>query len=393
MNVSVLQRFLPFALLLILAGQLHAQCTNAVSPGSIAPLAQTICSGETPALLTSAADADAAGAAVEYLWMQSINASALGAGTYTVIPGATGANYQPGALTRNTYFVRCVRIAGCGPDYPYETNVVSVIVNPLPLAQFQFGPVQADLNQAVSFSGVDVPGASYDFTFEDGSPATASGRVVTTQFTSPGVKNIQLTVTGSNGCTATISRQIFINALLPVEWTHYSSKLISGDVHVEWGTATEYNADRFEIERSTDGQRFEYIGEVTAAGNSQTEVAYHFVDESPAAGTYYYRLRQIDFDGVYELTAVMPVRVLGEAKSFAVGPNPAAETVNVYAPGNEARELELVDMSSGRVLRRDRIEAGSTRFQLPVAELTEGMYALRLIGQGAVLTQTFTKIK
>ena len=395
MNVSVLQRFLPFVLLLCLAAQLSAQCTAVINPGTIAPATQTICSGDTPALLSSSADASATGVtAFDYLWMQSINASPLGSGTYTVIPGATGADYQPGALTRTTYFVRCVREAGCGPDYPYETNVVSVIVEPLPLAQFEFALPQADVNQPVTFSAVAVPNATYSFTFQDGSPATASGRLVNTQFTSGGVKTVTLTVTNTiTGCSTTISRQILINAVLPVEWNYYRSKLVDTNVHVEWSTALETNADRFEIERSADGRRFVYLGEVAAAGNSSTEVRYHFVDERPAAGTYYYRLRQIDTDGAYELTPVMPVRITGKADTFTVGPNPVTEQLHVYTPGEDARTLELVEMGSGRVLRRVALEAGSARYTLPVIDLAEGLYALRLIGNGRVLTQTFTKIK
>ena len=395
MTVSVLRHLFFACILLCASTAARAQCVTTVDGGQIGPATQTICAGETPALLQSIQPASAATTnGFEYLWMQSTNAGPLGAGTYNVIPGATDADYQPGALTRTTYFIRCVRIAGCTTDYPYESNYVTVVVAPLPLAQFQFAQPQADVNQLVTFSAEPQPNVTYEFTFQDGSPATRTGRTVTTQFTSGGVKTVTLTVTNTvTGCSSSTSRQILINAVLPVVWNYYRARLTDGEVHLEWSTALESQTDRFEIERSTDGKAFRYLGEVSAAGNSTTAVRYHFVDPTPVAGTHYYRLRQLDLDGTYELTELMPIRVLVKTDGFTAGPNPANEQIRLQLPTAAAYELQVVDMGSGRLVRQLRIPAATPSYLLPVTELTEGQYALRLVGEGRVQTRLFTKIK
>ena len=395
MNVSVLRQLFLCITLLAAVGTARAQCVTAVDGGQIGPATQTICAGELPGLLQGLQPASAATTnGFEYLWMQSTNANALGVGTYNVIPGATGADYQPGALTRTTVFIRCARIAGCSTDYPYETNVAVVNVNPLPLADIQTAPNQANVNQLVTFGAAPQANVTYSYTFEDGSPATANDRNATTQFTSGGVKTVTLTVTNTlTGCTSTDSRQILINGVLPVVWNYYRATLADGDVHLDWSTALESNTDRYEIECSTDGKAFRYLGEVSAAGNSQSEIRYHFVHAAPAAGTHYYRLRQLDLDGRYELTDVMPIRVLDAVDGFSAGPNPANESIYLHLPTTAAYELQVVELGSGRTVRRLAIPADTPGYRLALDTLTEGQYALRLVGEGRVQTQVITKIK
>ena len=73
---------------------------NAVSAGSIGSN-QTICYNTTPALLTSVSNGTGTGT-ITYTWEWSAN----GTSGWTTISGATGATYQPGALTANRYYRR-----------------------------------------------------------------------------------------------------------------------------------------------------------------------------------------------------------------------------------------------------------------------------------------------
>src|SRR3712207_8540334 len=52
------------------------------------------------------------------------------------------------------------------------------------------------------------------------------------------------------------------------------------------------------IEKSTDGKQFYPIEEIQAAGNSQTMLTYSAHDFNPNQSTSYYRLKQVDLDGV-----------------------------------------------------------------------------------------------
>lgn len=66
---------------------------------------------------------------------------------------------------------------------------------------------------------------------------------------------------------------------------------------LNWSTHVEENSEVFFVEKSKDGESYQIIGEVTAAGNSENEMSYRFLDVGINDGEAYYRLRQVDLDG------------------------------------------------------------------------------------------------
>jgi hypothetical protein len=79
-------------------------------------------------------------------------------------------------------------------------------------------------------------------------------------------------------------------------------------VDVSWTTGSEINNDYFTVERSSDGLSFEEVARLSGAGNSNTPLHYKITDETPVKGVSYYRLKQTDFDGKYEVFPMAPVR-------------------------------------------------------------------------------------
>jgi gliding motility-associated-like protein len=82
-----------------------------LTAGSIAA-DQTVCAGATPTPLSNAAGASGGTGTFAYQWESSGDNSTWGA-----IPGASGADYAPGALTATTYYRRRVTSGTCGPEY------------------------------------------------------------------------------------------------------------------------------------------------------------------------------------------------------------------------------------------------------------------------------------
>jgi len=76
---------------------------------------------------------------------------------------------------------------------------------------------------------------------------------------------------------------------------------------LEWSTSIELNSERFVVQRSLDGISYEDIGRVDAAGLSNEEKPYHFMDIGINDQKAYYRLKQIDDDGTasYSQTALV----------------------------------------------------------------------------------------
>ena len=66
---------------------------------------------------------------------------------------------------------------------------------------------------------------------------------------------------------------------------------------LKWSTESESNSDYFSIQRSSDGYDWRNITSVKAAGNSNEELKYSFIDSYMNNGYVYYKLIQYDFDG------------------------------------------------------------------------------------------------
>jgi len=88
--------------------------------------------------------------------------------------------------------------------------------------------------------------------------------------------------------------------IIPVELTDFDARAIGRRVELNWRTASEYNSDKFEIERAVKSEAgvgiFAKIGEEKAAGTSAEPRVYGpVVDRNvEMGGTYAYRLKMLD---------------------------------------------------------------------------------------------------
>lgn len=101
-------------------------------------------------------------------------------GTYTLVLNQNGCVSSPGTL--------------------------SVTVNALPQASFNYSPVPPVINQNVTFSPA-VSGASYSWTFQSGNPATSNQQNPVVQWSATGTYLVGLSVT-QNGCSASSSQSL-----------------------------------------------------------------------------------------------------------------------------------------------------------------------------------------
>ena len=103
------------------------------------------------------------------------------------------------------------------------------------------------------------------------------------------------------------------NETLPVSLLYFTAEIITNEhVKLRWETVSELNNDRFEIERSSDGIVFNIIGIVDGNGNTNESINYSFDDRFPLYGINYYRFRQVDYDGKWEYSNMVAVKLLEE---------------------------------------------------------------------------------
>lgn len=124
---------------------------------------------------------------------------------------------------------------------------------------------------------------------------------------------------------------------LPIVLESFNAKQVKGTVEVTWQTASEENSDFFTVERSADGQIFEPITTVNAAGNSTQEKHYKVSDRNPNEGLSYYRLSQTDFDGKKSQFNPVAVNFARADVPYKIYPNPGiGDRFFIHIPGTES---------------------------------------------------------
>jgi hypothetical protein len=179
---------------------------------------------------------------------------------------------------------------------------------------------------------------------------------------------------------------------LPIELKYFFAQANLSTTLLTFSTATELNNSHFAIERSADARNFTEIGRVQGAGTTQVPQSYTFTDEKPLAGTNYYRLRQVDFDGTESFSPVVSVE-FGKSGSISIAPSPATDRVHIQLEAallNDGR-WQVFD-NTGRQVLSGNWEAESADFDLDVNVLPEGMYTFRLAVGAQVQVKQFRKM-
>lgn len=176
---------------------------------------------------------------------------------------------------------------------------------------------------------------------------------------------------------------------LPVYLIDFSATPQGNDVLLEWVTSSEINNDRFEIlsSNSTSGSgNFEMIETTKGSGNSTSIHHYSYLDQRPAKkGTYYYRLRQVDYDGSTMLSSIVAVNFKNGKLLNLVGiiPNPFTDrtSVQLYSGGKGMLQTRITDMFGREISSRSySIEKGMFAFDPEEsAVLSAGVYFVELV--------------
>ena len=191
--------------------------------------------------------------------------------------------------------------------------------------------------------------------------------------------------------------------LLPVELVDFEVKAVNNYSKLTWETATESNSDYFDVQRSVDGINFISIGRVQGAGTSNVLKSYEFIDESPSPGTNYYRLKQVDLNGMSQMLPIRQVKFDQTNSNTSVSltlqsvaPNPFKGTANISYQGRSDQPvwLEVYNLN-GQLIQRMELPAGEGKQVYRYTELdplTPGVY-LFMLQQGDERSQTIKAIR
>ncbi len=178
--------------------------------------------------------------------------------------------------------------------------------------------------------------------------------------------------------------------VLPVSLASFTASKQGASVDLKWTTASEQNNAYFTVERSADGVSFSAIGKVNGAGNSSSTLNYSYTDNNPLAGKNFYRLRQVDFDGQFDISAIVSVN-LSVTSKVSLYPNPVSNTALLqYPKAVKGAGYRLVAMD-GRVMKSGILQENSTQMNLNLSGMQSGTYVLIINNNGEQYQQRIQK--
>lgn len=175
-----------------------------------------------------------------------------------------------------------------------------------------------------------------------------------------------------------------LGSILPVDILEFDVTATDNNiVQIDWSIENEFNMEGYEVERSFDGETFEYIDFVSAG-----ETSYSINDHVDAEGTVLYRLKTLSLNGESRYTDLRSVSLIGEEVQdiiVNVYPNPSTEFVNIESNVNsEILDVKLIDVEGKAVYQKQFNDAHKIDLQNIVA----GTYHLIVSGEDKMETKT-----
>jgi hypothetical protein len=183
---------------------------------------------------------------------------------------------------------------------------------------------------------------------------------------------------------------------LPALLLSFTGATDNNAAQLAWVMENETNCKWFVIERAGQSGGFDSINVVAGINNNHT-TDYNFEDQQMLSGTNYYRLRQVDRDGVVKYSAVISLYNISASNKMSIFPNPAAAVIN-YAVTSASADVVTVQVYNlaGVVLmtRQQQLTAGNNQQSLAISTLKNGSYFLKVVNRvgSCEYVQPFVKV-
>lgn len=188
-------------------------------------------------------------------------------------------------------------------------------------------------------------------------------------------------------------------SLLPVRFNAFYAVKKEDNAKLTWVVDKDENTQKFEVERSLNGQQFEKIQTVPALANGQVTNSYEALDMGllkHGSKDLYYRIIQVDNNGTTLPSPVRKLSVNGLGGSVTVYPNPAISNAKVIVDAPQA--------GTGALMMRDAIgrqvqtvnaqfKKGINQFDINVSNWAAGEYTVQVVAPGLTETVKVNKVQ
>ena len=189
---------------------------------------------------------------------------------------------------------------------------------------------------------------------------------------------------GTNRISQVIPMTGIATTVVPVELSSFDASISNKNVILTWSTETEINNHLFEIERRNKNLDWMTIGFVNGHGTTIKQSNYSYVDKNVESGIYFYRLKQIDFNGTfsYSNSVEINVNIPGTFSLEQNYPNPFNPTTKIAftIPKAEKVSLKIYDVLGKeiRTLIKRKMSRGEHEIKFNALDLPGGVYIYTL---------------
>lgn len=145
---------------------------------------------------------------------------------------------------------------------------------------------------------------------------------------------------------------------------------------LDWSTSEDVYTRTFVLERSADQEHFEAIAEISGEALSGRINAYQYFDRQALTGDNYYRLKEVNGQGLATYSPVRKVHFDPTPFSATVSPNPAREKLFVRVDHATGPVLFVLTDANGKERIRKPFEEGASDLDVRLDQLESGTYTV-----------------
>lgn len=166
--------------------------------------------------------------------------------------------------------------------------------------------------------------------------------------------------------------------ILPLEWLNVSGRQRTTHYHqIYWTVLHDGLNEHFVLERSSDAIRFSPLATIAGKGETGTEASYSYDDYLNEPAIWYYRIRQVDFDGYTSYSDIVRVGTVDSRAGLLLYPNPTRAQLWIEWPAESRDDVTIKVWSPQGRLAQELVLQANGKQQLDVQTWPAGMYMIR----------------
>jgi predicted esterase len=171
-----------------------------------------------------------------------------------------------------------------------------------------------------------------------------------------------------------------VQAPLPIKFVYFNAGCQSSAVNLQWRTSQEQNVQRYSVQRSVDGLKWEDIGTVPALGQGTQDRSYVFTDKLPASWNSFYRIVEYDLSGKQTLSGIVKSNCSSK-EEVNLYPNPSSgnSSLHISLVSSANVTVQVLD-SKGALMQQKQIQlpSGISTVPLDMNNYAKGVYTLKI---------------